>query len=108
MLLICVVMTPSGPCTSMKSTPWWQQAARNQLESPDDWRLLTAHESGKILLWDPGMKQMQPLLEIEFRRSPIRWKSYTKPSNLIFLSAADRESIPKGWEEREAYFCHIL
>eukprot|EP00803_Ostreobium_quekettii_P005598 evm.model.scf_718.1 EVM.evm.TU.scf_718.1 scf_718:56375-65799(+) len=38
-----------------------------------------AHDSGKLLLWDPGLKSLQPLLEIEFRKSPIRslvvWES---------------------------------
>ncbi|GMH42656.1 hypothetical protein BSKO_10575 [Bryopsis sp. KO-2023] len=63
-----------GPCSCMKSIPWntAQRSSSRDVESIEDWRLLTAHDSGKILLWDPGYKQLQPLLEIEFRRSPIR------------------------------------
>eukprot|EP00210_Caulerpa_lentillifera_P005889 g5631.t1 len=60
-----------GPCSSMGSIPWLNQDSRSR-SSGENWRLLTAHDSGILLLWDPGMRPMRPLLEIETRKSPIR------------------------------------
>ncbi|CAD7700656.1 unnamed protein product [Ostreobium quekettii] len=68
-----------GPCSSFASVPWHRGQGGSADQDAQDWRLLTAHDSGKLLLWDPGLKSLQPLLEIEFRKSPIRslvvWES---------------------------------
>lgn len=68
-----------GPCSCFSSIPWSTGRMGSNDVDTQDWRLLTAHDSGKLLLWDPGLKSLQPLLEIEFRKSPIRslvvWES---------------------------------
>eukprot|EP00210_Caulerpa_lentillifera_P008152 g7786.t1 len=60
-----------GPCSSMGSIPWLSQESGGRA-SGEIWRLLTAHDSGVLLLWDPALRPMRPLLEIETRKSPIR------------------------------------
>jgi len=60
-----------GPCTCMVSIPW-QAPSNSSHGSGCDWRLLTAHDSGLMYLWDPMMKPFKPLLEVETRKSPIR------------------------------------
>ena len=62
----------AGPCSCFSSIPWSTGRMGSNDVDTQDWRLLTAHDSGKLLLWDPGLKSLQPLLEIEFRKSPIR------------------------------------
>lgn len=60
-----------GPCSSMGSIPW-QNTESGGRSSSENWRLITAHDSGILLLWDPSMRPMRPLLEIETRKSPVR------------------------------------
>jgi len=60
-----------GPCTTMVSIPW-QAPSNSSQGTGHDWRLLTAHDSGLMYLWDPMTKPFKPLLEIETRKSPIK------------------------------------
>lgn len=60
-----------GPCTSMVSIPW-QAPGNSATPGGADWRLLTAHDSGNVYLWDPTLRPFRPLLEVEIRKSPIK------------------------------------
>ena len=65
---------PKGPCDSMVAIPWHGGgAATSHSTGLSDWRLLTAHDTGLLYLWDPNQtKPMRPLLEIETKKSPIK------------------------------------
>ena len=64
---------PRGPCVSMVAIPWQGGGATSHSSGTSDWRLLTAHDTGLMYLWDPCQtKPMRPLLEIETKKSPIK------------------------------------
>lgn len=77
-----------GPCSSMESIPWqhYESGVRSTGES---WRLITSHDSGSLLLWDPSLRPMRPLLEIETRKSPIR--SFVVFESLGLMSTAHKD-----------------
>lgn len=75
-----------GPCYAMKSLPWPAPnrpaadaaAAANgdPLPMVQPWRLLTGHENGQLLLWNPEAPKLQPMLKIHDSSTPIRYGSW--------------------------------
>lgn len=77
-----------GPCSSMVSIPWNDPENSSQGRNRE-WRLLTAHETGLLYLWDPSNKPLRPILEIETKKSPIR--SLVVFENLGLMCTAHRD-----------------
>ena len=87
-----------GPCNAIKPLSWVSASSRPALQeasstskSPTlskmdssgpgacpselNWRLLTGHENGQLLLWHPGLDKLTPLLKIGDPGSAIRYAS---------------------------------
>uniref|UniRef100_A0A7S3R324 Protein kinase domain-containing protein n=1 Tax=Dunaliella tertiolecta TaxID=3047 RepID=A0A7S3R324_DUNTE len=47
------------------------------------WRLLTGHENGQLLLWNPNAKRLSPLIMIGPPGSPIRGVKYMEEEQLV-------------------------
>lgn len=65
----CVIPWDDGPASaSVAERPIAEDAAAASTHAVDrNWRLLTGHDSGNILLFDPRMPHLKPILTIQFQ-----------------------------------------
>eukprot|EP00798_Chlamydomonas_sp_ICE-L_P018693 gene18693-25214_t len=55
------------------------------------WRIMTGHENGQVLLWQPGSDRLLPLLRIGDPSSAIRGMTVFENYNLVVLAHANGE-----------------